>query len=144
MSGTDIQRVYDRIGGIESKVDDLAGRVSHVEDSIGRQLPGHTDAQIIQIIDQRLEAVLPGLVGRAVSDELRHPLTLVEEAIRSSHSNHKAIEALQTDMTEVKERTAPIVEIVDGLQFIRRFLIAIGSLAGAASLILAAWNGLVS
>lgn len=24
MSGTDIQRVYDRIGGIESRVDDLA------------------------------------------------------------------------------------------------------------------------
>lgn len=144
MSGTDIQRVYDRIGGIESKVDDLAGRVSHVEDSIGRQLPGHTDAQIIQIIDQRLEAVLPGLVGRAVGDELQHPLRLVEEAIRSSHSNHKAIEALQQDVTRLTDSTGPIVELLAGMQFIRRFLIATGSLAGAVGLILAAWNGLVS
>lgn len=129
---------------IHKKIDTNARAAEARFHVLESRLPGHSDDQIIELIDARLQAVLPGMLREAVADELRGPLTRVEEAIRSSHANHAAIETLQADVTTVKASTTPIVEIVDGLQFIRRFLIGTGGLAGSGLVIWAALSGILS
>lgn len=115
------------------------------------RLPGHSDDQIIELIDARLQAVLPDMLREAVTDGLVAPLSLVQDSINASQSNSVAIEALaetvetvKCDVSAVRASTTPIVEIVDGLQFIRRFLIGAGGLAGSALVIWAALSGLFS
>lgn len=134
----------EKIQRVDSKLDANATAAEARFRVLESRLPGHSEDQIIELIDARLQAVLTPMLREAVADELRHPLKLVEEAIRSSRANHSAIETLQADVTAVKASTTPIVEIVDGLQFIRRFLIGAGGLAGSALVIWAALSGILS
>lgn len=141
----------ERFDALEEKIDSNAKASEARFRVLESRLPGHSEEQIIELIDERLQAVMPGMLREAVSDELKVPLKLVQDAIDSSHANRDAIKCLsetvstvEANVATVKTSTDPIVEIVDGLQFIRRFLIAAGSLAGAVGLILAALNGLLS
>lgn len=123
----------EKIQRVDSKLDANATAAEARFRVLESRLPGHSEDQIIELIDARLQAVLTPMLREAVADELRHPLKLVEEAIRSSRANHSAIETLQADVTAVKASTTPIVEIADGIRFIRRSIVTIGITAAAMS-----------
>lgn len=143
--------VESQIRALDQKIDTNASATEARFRVLESRLPGHSDDQIIELIDARLQAVLPDMLREAVTDGLVAPLSLVQDSINASQSNSAAIEALaetvktvKRDVSAVRASTAPIVEIVDGLQFIRRFLIGTGSLAGSALVIWAALSGLFS
>jgi hypothetical protein len=139
------------IDALDSKIDANAEAAEARFHILEARLPGHSDDQIIDLIDARLQSVLPDMLREAVTDGLVAPLSLVQDSINASQSNSAAIEALaeavetvKCDVSAVRASTTPIVEIVDGLQFIRRFLIGAGGLAGSALVIWAALSGILS
>lgn len=141
----------EKIQRVDSKLDANATAAEARFRVLESRLPGHSEEQIIELIDERLQAVMPGMLREAVTDGLVAPLSLVQDSINASQSNSVAIESLaatvetvKCDVSAVRASTTPIVEIVDGLQFIRRFLIGAGGLSGSALVIWAALSGFLS
>lgn len=125
---------------IHKKIDTNARAAEARFHVLESRLPGHSDDQIIELIDARLQAVLPDMLREAVTDGLVAPLSLVQDSINASQSNSVAIEALaetvetvKCDVSAVRASTTPIVEIADGIRFIRRSIVTIGITAAAMS-----------
>lgn len=104
----------------------LDNRVAKLE----RREPGHSDAEIVQMIDDRLQAIMPSIIEGAVGHALETPLKRVDESIEASKQNRQAIRQVQEDLR-------PLVEIRDGIVFLRRAVVVLGSIASA---IIAVWS----
>lgn len=115
---TEVSRKSDR------NHDDAQARLTELVDRVGEletRLAGHTDDEIMAMIDERLEhwtgTVLPDLVTEAINEGLRRPLNTLDE-------NTKALNDLRTS-------TKPLVDMCETVANIRRALLWIAAPAGA-------------
>lgn len=135
--------IYNRIGGVEEKLDTMAQAVQEIREDqddlndrlseVEGRMPGHSDAEIVQMIDDRMHAIMPAMIRQAVHDELVEPLHRVDESIRASQRNRDAIRQVQADLQ-------PLVEIRDGIVFIRRAVVSISSVVTAVAVIWAVFS----
>lgn len=108
----------------------LSSRVSALES----RYPGHSDSEIIDMIDRQLQASLPGIIEGAVGHALEAPLSRVDESIEASRNNRDAIDRVQKDLE-------PLVEIRQGMRFMKSFLLMSAAVTTAVAVIWAAVNG---
>lgn len=100
--------------------------------TVESRMPGHTDDEIVQMIDERLahfaDTILPDVMRKALHDELLAPLKRVDESIAASKANRTAIAEVQKSVDGLKQSTDPIIEIHAGLRFIRNAILSIGGI----------------
>lgn len=125
---------------IDRNHDDSTRQFTAINDRVERlesRRSGHSTEQIVQIVDDRLEHILPNIIRKAVSDELSRPLKRVDESIDASRRNREAIQQVQNDLQ-------PLLEIRDGIVFLKRFIVGAGSLGSAGLVIWAVASGVAS
>ena len=119
-----------RFNRIESQIADVARKADRNHDATKKQYealttrvgalelqnPGHTDDEIVQIIDERLAVfardVLPGIVKGAIHEGLRLPLSKVDDNTRALNDLNLAL--------------APVIRIGQTVTSVRSGLLWIG------------------
>lgn len=66
--------VESQIRALDQKIDTNASAAEARFRVLESRLPGHSEEQIIELIDERLQAVLPDMLREAVNDGLSAPL----------------------------------------------------------------------